>query len=152
AIPVDTIVDRCFLPLIENACGERRNAILKGSEVLPLRIERAVCDRRTVNEHGREQCRSSENDAADGEQNAAQHAPSPTHDHKYGRCRRAAATPSPSEYGYGALAALRRGMLEPLVLAALDGENLYAGEIAQILREVEFPMQDGTLHPLLNRL
>lgn len=50
------------------------------------------------------------------------------------------------------LAALRRGMLEPVVLAALDGESHYAGEIAQILREGEFPVQDGTLHPLLNRL
>lgn len=50
------------------------------------------------------------------------------------------------------LAALRRGMLEPVVLAALDGESYYAGEIAQILREGEFPVQDGTLHPLLNRL
>ncbi|MFZ4896483.1 PadR family transcriptional regulator [Plantibacter sp. Mn2098] len=49
-------------------------------------------------------------------------------------------------------AALRRGMLEPVVLAALDGESRYAGEIAQILREAEFPVQDGTLHPLLNRL
>lgn len=50
------------------------------------------------------------------------------------------------------LAALRRGMLEPVVLSALDGESRYAGEIAQILRDAEFPVQDGTLHPLLNRL
>ncbi|GAA2285904.1 PadR family transcriptional regulator [Glycomyces scopariae] len=49
-------------------------------------------------------------------------------------------------------AALRRGMLEPVVLAALDGESRYAGEIAQLLRDAEFPVQDGTLHPLLNRL
>jgi len=50
------------------------------------------------------------------------------------------------------LAALRRGMLEPMVLAVLDGESRYAGEIAQLLREAAFPVQDGTLHPLLNRL
>jgi len=43
-------------------------------------------------------------------------------------------------------------MLEPVVLAALEGESRYAGEIAQILRKAEFPVQDGTLHPLLNRL
>ncbi|NUQ87366.1 MAG: PadR family transcriptional regulator [Glycomyces artemisiae] len=49
-------------------------------------------------------------------------------------------------------AAMRRGMLEPVVLAALDGESRYAGEIAQLLRDAQFPVQDGTLHPLLNRL
>ncbi|MBZ6226345.1 PadR family transcriptional regulator [Streptomyces olivaceus] len=48
--------------------------------------------------------------------------------------------------------ALRRGMLEPVVLAALEGESRYAGEIEQILRDATFPVQDGTLHPLLNRL
>lgn len=50
------------------------------------------------------------------------------------------------------LVALRRGMLEPVVLAALEGESRYAGQIAQVLRSGEFPVQDGTLHPLLNRL
>ena len=49
-------------------------------------------------------------------------------------------------------AAMRRGMLEPVVLALLDGESHYAGEIATMLREAEFPIQDGTLHPLLNRM
>jgi len=38
------------------------------------------------------------------------------------------------------------------VLALLDGESHYAGEIATMLREAEFPIQDGTLHPLLNRM
>ncbi len=37
------------------------------------------------------------------------------------------------------LAALRRGMLEPLVLAS-------------IVREANFPVQEGTLYPLLNKL
>jgi PadR family transcriptional regulator PadR len=49
-------------------------------------------------------------------------------------------------------AALRRGMLEPIVLATLDGQSRYAGEIAVLLRDAGFPVQDGTLHPLLNRL
>lgn len=49
-------------------------------------------------------------------------------------------------------AALRRGMLEPIVLATLDRESRYAGEIAALLRDAGFPVQDGTLHPLLNRL
>jgi len=49
-------------------------------------------------------------------------------------------------------AAMRRGMLEPVVLAMLDGESHYAGEIATMLRNAEFPVQDGTLHPLLNRM
>jgi len=43
-------------------------------------------------------------------------------------------------------------MLEPIVLATLDGESRYAGDIAHLLREAGFPVQDGTLHPLLNRL
>jgi len=43
-------------------------------------------------------------------------------------------------------------MLEPVVLATVENECHYAGEIAQLLREAGFPVQDGTLHPLLNRL
>ena len=43
-------------------------------------------------------------------------------------------------------------MLEPLVLATVEHECHYAGEIVQLLREAGFPVQDGTLHPLLNRL
>lgn len=50
------------------------------------------------------------------------------------------------------LAAIRRGTLEPVVLASLEGASRYAGEISQLLRDADFPVQDGTLHPLLNRL
>ncbi|TDL45962.1 PadR family transcriptional regulator [Microbacterium oleivorans] len=50
------------------------------------------------------------------------------------------------------LAALRRGMLEPVVLATVEHEQRYSGEIAERLRAAGFPVQDGTLHPLLNRL
>lgn len=50
------------------------------------------------------------------------------------------------------LVALRRGMLEPAVLASVEGRARYAGEIAVVLRAAGFAVQDGTLHPLLNRL
>lgn len=50
------------------------------------------------------------------------------------------------------LAALRRGMLEPLVLASIERRQRYAAEIATALREVNFPVQEGTLYPLLNKL
>lgn len=50
------------------------------------------------------------------------------------------------------LAALRRGMLEPAILAVVEHEQRYAGEIATHLRSSGFPVQDGTLHPLINRL
>lgn len=49
-------------------------------------------------------------------------------------------------------AALRRGMLEPVTLAVLDTHSRYAGEIVEILRDSDFPLQDGTVYPLLNRM
>lgn len=50
------------------------------------------------------------------------------------------------------LAALRRGMLEPLVLASIEFRRRYAAEIVVALREAGFPVQEGTLYPLLNKL
>lgn len=50
------------------------------------------------------------------------------------------------------LAAIRRGLLEPLVLAAIEHTHRYAAEIATGLRDVGFPVQEGTLYPLLNKL
>lgn len=50
------------------------------------------------------------------------------------------------------LAALRRGMLEPLVLASIEDRRRYAAEIFAALRAVQFPIQEGTLYPLLNKL
>lgn len=50
------------------------------------------------------------------------------------------------------LAALRRGMLEPLVLACVEHRSRYAGEIATALRASGFPVQEATLYPLLNKL
>lgn len=52
----------------------------------------------------------------------------------------------------GKLVALRRGMLEPLVLASIEPQRRYAAEILAALREVNFPVQEGTLYPLLNKL
>ncbi|PSL37512.1 PadR family transcriptional regulator PadR [Labedella gwakjiensis] len=50
------------------------------------------------------------------------------------------------------LAALRRGMLEPLVLASIEQHRRYAAEIVDALRACDFPVLEGTLYPLLNRL
>ncbi|MCC3282691.1 PadR family transcriptional regulator [Arthrobacter caoxuetaonis] len=50
------------------------------------------------------------------------------------------------------MTALRRGMLEPLVLAALENRRLYPAEILTALREADFPVQEGTLYPLLTKL
>ncbi|MEU7618702.1 PadR family transcriptional regulator [Micromonospora rifamycinica] len=50
------------------------------------------------------------------------------------------------------LVALRRGLLEPLVLAAVESRQRYAAEILAVLQEANFPAQEGTLYPLLSRL
>ncbi|MDG4780054.1 PadR family transcriptional regulator [Micromonospora sp. WMMD961] len=50
------------------------------------------------------------------------------------------------------LVALRRGLLEPLVLAAVESEQRYAAEILAALQEAGFPAQEGTLYPLLSKL
>ncbi|WFE36212.1 PadR family transcriptional regulator [Micromonospora sp. WMMD975] len=50
------------------------------------------------------------------------------------------------------LVALRRGLLEPLVLAAVESRQRYAAEILAALQEAGFPTQEGTLYPLLSRL
>ncbi|NPC95521.1 PadR family transcriptional regulator [Nocardioides sp. zg-DK7169] len=50
------------------------------------------------------------------------------------------------------MAALRRGMLEPLVLTALDRRQRYPAEIVAALRDAGFPAQEGTLYPLLTKL
>lgn len=50
------------------------------------------------------------------------------------------------------LSALRRGMLEPFVLATVEHRRRYAAEIAEALAAAGFPVLEGTLYPLLNRL
>lgn len=43
-------------------------------------------------------------------------------------------------------------MLEPAVLATVEHHQRYAAEISDLLRSSGFPVKDGTLHPLINRL
>ncbi|MFD2764377.1 PadR family transcriptional regulator [Micromonospora eburnea] len=50
------------------------------------------------------------------------------------------------------MAALRRGMLEPLVLASLEAAQRYPAEVVVVLRGAGFPVQEGTLYPLLAKL
>lgn len=50
------------------------------------------------------------------------------------------------------LVALRRGLLEPLVLAAVESRQRYVAEILAALQEAGFPAQEGTLYPLLSKL
>jgi PadR family transcriptional regulator PadR len=50
------------------------------------------------------------------------------------------------------LASLRRGLLEPLVLAAVESRQRYAAEILAALHDAGFPAQEGTLYPLLSKL
>lgn len=50
------------------------------------------------------------------------------------------------------LVAMRRGLLEPLVLASLEGRQRYPAEILSALRAADFPVQEGSLYPLLTRL
>ncbi|MEU1606985.1 PadR family transcriptional regulator [Micromonospora matsumotoense] len=50
------------------------------------------------------------------------------------------------------LVALRRGLLEPLVLATVESRQRYAAEILAALQEAHFPAQEGTLYPLLSKL
>lgn len=49
-------------------------------------------------------------------------------------------------------ATLRRGLLEPLALASVEHKSRYAAEIVTALREAGYPVQEGTVYPLLNRL
>ncbi len=48
--------------------------------------------------------------------------------------------------------ALRRGLLEPLVLATVESRQRYAAEILAALQEAGFPAQEGALYPLLSKL
>lgn len=43
-------------------------------------------------------------------------------------------------------------MLEPLVLATIEPGHRYAAEIVAALRDAGFPVQEGTLYPLLTKL
>lgn len=49
-------------------------------------------------------------------------------------------------------ASLRRGLLEMLALASVEKEARYAAEIVTALRDIGYPIQEGTAYPLLNKL
>ena len=49
-------------------------------------------------------------------------------------------------------AALRKGMLEFLLLRMIGAQKLYAGDIAKRLRDTPFKAPHGTLYPLLSRM
>jgi PadR family transcriptional regulator PadR len=48
--------------------------------------------------------------------------------------------------------AIRKGMLEFLVLKIIAAEKVYAADILKALNATEFATQEGTLYPLLSKL
>ena len=48
--------------------------------------------------------------------------------------------------------AIRRGLLEFLVLKIISGEAVYSADIIGALENTEFKTQEGTLYPLLSKL
>ena len=48
--------------------------------------------------------------------------------------------------------AIRKGLLEFLVLKVIGGEPVYVADILRRLADTEFATQEGTLYPLLSRL
>lgn len=48
--------------------------------------------------------------------------------------------------------AIRKGLLEFLVLQIISAEKVYVAEILKALSATEFATQEGTLYPLLSRL
>ena len=48
--------------------------------------------------------------------------------------------------------AIRKGLLEFLVLQIIAAEKVYAADILKQLNETEFATQEGTLYPLLSKM
>ena len=48
--------------------------------------------------------------------------------------------------------ALRKGLLEFLILSIVSSNKVYAGDILQRLSQTDFATQEGTLYPLLSRM
>jgi PadR family transcriptional regulator PadR len=48
--------------------------------------------------------------------------------------------------------AIRKGLLEFLVLQIISAERVYVADILKQLSETEFATQEGTLYPLLSRM
>ena len=49
-------------------------------------------------------------------------------------------------------AAIRKGLLEFLILRIVAAEKVYAADILNRLSKTDFATQDGTLYPLLSRM
>ena len=49
-------------------------------------------------------------------------------------------------------AAIRKGLLEFLVLRIISSDKVYVADILQRLSATEFATQEGTLYPLLSRM
>lgn len=50
------------------------------------------------------------------------------------------------------LNALRKGLLEPLILAITSSEKVYVADIIQRLGTTDFATKEGTLYPLLSSM
>jgi PadR family transcriptional regulator PadR len=48
--------------------------------------------------------------------------------------------------------AIRKGLLEFLVLKIVSSEKVYVADILKALSETEFSTQEGTLYPLLSKM
>jgi PadR family transcriptional regulator PadR len=48
--------------------------------------------------------------------------------------------------------ALRKGLLEFLVLVVISGGEVYAADLLLRLKDTEFATQEGTLYPLLSKM
>jgi PadR family transcriptional regulator PadR len=52
----------------------------------------------------------------------------------------------------GKLSALRKGLLEPLILAIASSEKVYVADIVERLGATDFATKEGTLYPLLSKM
>ena len=50
------------------------------------------------------------------------------------------------------LTALRKGLLEFLILGVVSSDTVYAGDILRRLSTTDFATQEGTLYPLLSKM
>ena len=53
---------------------------------------------------------------------------------------------------YEKFAAIRKGLLEFLILKIISAEKVYAADILKRLGETAFATQEGTLYPLLSKM
>jgi PadR family transcriptional regulator PadR len=49
-------------------------------------------------------------------------------------------------------AAIRKGLLELLILKIISADKVYVADILQRLADTDFATQEGTLYPLLSRM